>query len=118
MISNMPPHSTQGRLIPQLKWIETLYDTLQGATGDVVEISVSSPVDPLMKLVTFRFHRPLQGESYNLISRLLFAYAKANNCYIKRFRTTAAHTYEAEVLIKRRIAPESRTNPILDEKKG
>lgn len=80
-------------------------------------MSVSSPVDPLMKVATFTFGSAFTGNGYNLISGLLHAYAKANNCYIKRFRTIAGATYEAEILIKRRIAPESRINPILDKKK-
>lgn len=81
-------------------------------------MTVNSPVDPLMKLATFTFDSSFRGEGYNLVSRLLHAYARANNCYIKHFRSVGAGTYEAAILIKRRIGPISRVNPILDEKKG
>ena len=103
-------------MIPQLDWLNEFFSCAQRAMWDQLKrMDIQPHVDPLKKLVVFTLSSPFTENTYNPFTSLLYGFARANNCYIETFRTTAGSTYTATLLIKRRIGPRSNKNPIRQE---
>lgn len=103
-------------MIPQLAWLNVFLGSAQRALWDQLKrMEIRSHVDPLKKLAVFIMATPLTDRTYGPFTQLLYAFARANNCYIELFRTTEGSTYTATILIKRRIGPTSNKNPLEEQ---
>ncbi len=99
-------------MIPKLAWVNDLFSLVSQATaGDIKSVSIEEVADPLKKLVVFKLGREWSSKNYKPFQTLAHAFARANDCLLERIRRRP-DAFVLEILIKRRLAPESRKNPL------
>lgn len=103
-------------LTPRLAWIAELQASVNRASGGQFKsYTVSSGADPLKAFVKFDLHEDLSGKDYHPFTNLAHGFAKANDCLLERVHRGES-SLTLEVLLKRRIGPPMRVNPLLDKK--
>jgi hypothetical protein len=100
--------------IAQLAWAYVLAASLNRAMdGQIRQFSVVDDVDPLKMRLRFVMEGTIHADDYAPFTRLLYAFARANDCVLDKVRTTGGGVYEAGILIKRRLRKPSNKNPML-----
>ena len=100
-------------LSPQLLWVEELARSIERATGDVpVRFVTADTVDPIKKHVILVLPLPLSKASTPHLKTLVRGFAGANGCVVETVRHTTSRVV-CDVLIKRRVGPASKVNPLL-----
>lgn len=100
---------------PKLVWTHLLGDTLSGALGTSVVVTVRDHVDPLKKLVVLDLGAPLGKGNYQPLQTMTHAYAKANDCVVAAIRREGDRRLVLETLIKTRLGPVKNNDPFGDK---
>jgi hypothetical protein len=102
----------EGVLISRLLWVEELARSIERATGDApVRFAVADTVDPIKKHVILVLPLPLSVANTRPLKTLVRGFAEANDCVVETVRHTTSRVV-CDVLIKRRVGPASRVNPL------
>lgn len=105
-------------MTPALAWVAELFVLASSATdGQLTGYLVQDVVDPLKKQVMFQSRGELAGASYQPFSKLAHAFAKANDCVLERI-TRGPNMLILSIIIKRRLGPEMKKNPVFPKLKG
>lgn len=92
-----------------------LGDTLSGALGTSVVVTVRDHVDPLKKFVVLDLGAPLGKGNYQPLQTVTHAYAKANDCVVAAIRREGDRRLVLETLIKTRLGPVKNNDPFGDK---
>jgi hypothetical protein len=96
---------------PKLVWSQELGNSIAGAIGGLVSVTMVDHVDPLKKLIVLDLGEELGKGDYQPIQKMAHAFAKANNCALERIRRQPRKLI-LEVLIKTRLGPVEDKNPL------
>jgi hypothetical protein len=103
-------------LTPRLAWIAEFQGSINRATGGQLKgYTVLSHADPLKAFVKFDLWEEMEGKNYHPFTNLAHGFAKANDCLLERVHRGES-SLTLEVLLKRRIGPPMRVNPLLSKK--
>lgn len=99
-------------MTPRLGWLAELQASLNRALGGQIRsIEVQNTIDPLKKKVFFKLHEELSSGDYHPLCRLAHGFALANDCILERVHKTQ-DSLQLDVLLKRRLGPPMRKNPL------
>jgi hypothetical protein len=97
---------------PKLAWVSEFQNSLSGAMGVQVVVTIEDHVDPLKKLVVLTFPQELRKGEYMPIQNLAHGFAKNNDCVLYRIRRRP-NALVLEVLTKTRLGQVMKKNPLL-----
>jgi hypothetical protein len=101
---------------PQLGWIHELVASINRATGGQIKsIYPITGADPLRIFMKLELYENWAGPDYQPFCNLAHAFARANNCVLERVHVSEA-SLTLEVILKRRLGPAMRNNPLLSTK--
>lgn len=90
-------------------------NTLSGALGTSVIVTVLDHVDPIKKLVVLDLGASLGKGNYQPLQTITHAYAKANDCVVAAIRREGDRRLILETLIKTRLGPVKNNDPFRDK---
>lgn len=103
-------------MTPQLSWVHELIASVNRATGGQIKsVYPITGADPLRVFLKLDLHENWAGKDYQPFCNLAHGFAKANNCVLERVHVGDS-MMTLEVVLKRRIGPSMRKNPLLEKK--
>jgi hypothetical protein len=103
-------------LSPRLAWVLELQNSVNRATGGQFKsFVVVSNADPLRAFIKFDLHEDLAPNDFHPFRALSQGFAVANDCILERLHRGES-SITLEVLLKRRLGPPMKRNPILSGK--
>lgn len=97
---------------PKLQWVHELTSSVGLAMACQVTPSLEDHADPLKKLVVLTFADPMGKGDYQPLQRMVHGFARSNDCVVERIRRRGPKVLVLEVLIKNRLGPPARKNPL------
>lgn len=97
---------------PKLTWVTGLGNSLSFVLGTSVHVLIQDTVDPLMKLILLELGEDLGKRDFNPLQTIIHAFAKSNDCVIRRIRKEPRRLV-IEILTKVRLGKIMDKNPLI-----